>query len=73
MKKIVSFLIDIQEQNIDDKLIKTILIDSITIGIGTVMFLCSVFNNYVNEEGVLVGSSLCILGILIRIWKKEIK
>lgn len=73
MKKIVSFLTNIQEQNIDNKLMKTILIDSVTIGVGTVLFLCSIFNNHTSEEGILIGSSLCILGILIRIWKKEVK
>ncbi len=72
MKKIVSFLTNIHEQKIDNKLMRTILIDVITIGVGTVILMCSIFNKNISEEGVLLGSSLCILGILIRMWKKEV-
>lgn len=52
---------------------RTVIIDLITMGVGTVVFLCSVFNQNVSEEGVLIGSSLSILGILIRIWKNDVK
>jgi hypothetical protein len=73
MKKIISFLINIDEQNIKNYSLKTIIIDLLTIGIGTVILLTSVSNLNSNQDGVTIGSSLLVFGVLIKIWKKELK
>jgi hypothetical protein len=73
MKKIISFLTNVNIQDIDDLSIKSILIDIVTIGVGTVMLFISFANTRVSEEGAGLGSSLITLGILIKIWKKELR
>ncbi len=66
-------MINIDEQNIKNYSLKTIIIDLLTIGIGTVILLTSVSNLNSNQDGVTIGSSLLVFGVLIKIWKKELK
>ncbi|HEY1046680.1 MAG TPA: hypothetical protein VGF79_09595 [Bacteroidia bacterium] len=49
-----------------------ILVDILTIGLGFTVLLSSIFEGgRPSQEGVTFGSSLLILGILIRLWRKE--
>lgn len=72
MKKLISFLTNIQEQDIDNKSIKSIIIDLLTNGAGIVILFTSLTNFQISKDGVSIGSALLILGILIKIWKKEL-
>jgi hypothetical protein len=73
MKKIIAFLTNKQVGSVDNMVLKTITIDLVTFGFGTIIFFSSLLNNYSDKAGASSGALLIILGVLIRIWKKEIK
>jgi hypothetical protein len=72
MRNVISFLTGAPKENIDSKALKSIVIDIVTIGLGTVILLSSIFDYRVKQDGVILGSSLFILGVLIRSWKKTL-
>jgi len=72
MRNLISFLTGAQKEHIDSKALKYIAIDIVTIGLGTVILLSSIFDYRVKQDGVILGTSLLILGILIRNWRKEL-
>jgi hypothetical protein len=72
MKKLISFLTGIPIENVDNKALKSIIIDILTIGLGTVILLSSIFDYRVKQDGVILGSSLLISGILIRNWRNAL-
>lgn len=70
MRNLISFLTGVPKEKIDRNALKLIVIDIVTIGFGTVILLSSIFDYVVKQDGVILGSSLFISGILIRTWRK---
>ena len=56
-------------------MIRIVVIDVVTFLIGFTMFFGSLSNiDYrISEEGITYGVVLIVLGILIRLWRKEFK
>lgn len=75
MKKLFSLLINVPKEKITNAMIRIVVIDVVTFLIGFTMFFGSLSNiDYrISEEGITYGVVLIVLGILIRLWRKEFK
>lgn len=72
MRNVISFLTGVSKDKIDSLTIRFIIVDILTILLGAVIMLKSFFNYRVDEDGVIVGSSLLVLGFLIKGWRKAL-
>ena len=49
-----------------------VVVELVTIAIGTGIFVTSTLDNRVNEEGAGIGAFMIVLGLLLRSWKESL-
>lgn len=72
MRKLLSYIIK-QPDHSNRDMLRIILIDALTIGIGFIIMVRALVAGHSNQDAMTAGAVLFIIGVLIRVWRRDFK